>query len=326
MNTRRFLSAWGRILTGQPPMLSIEITRECPLHCPGCYAYEDQHLGGGVTLRELRDFHGDELVDGVLDLVRRHRPVHLSLVGGEPLVRHKELSRILPELSRMRVETLVVTSGVIAIPKEWNELVHIRVAVSIDGLQADHDKRRAPATYDRILQNVAGRRVDISWVITRQQLEREGYLEEYLAFWTARPEIDRIWLSLYTPQIGEQSPEMLTAEQRQRLIRELPRLKEKYDALLMTDGIAEAFATPPSDPDHCVFSRMSVNYSADLKTQVQPCFFGGEPDCRQCGCAVTAGLHWIGRKRLLGPIRASQLMEASIAVGSLVSHTASGRM
>jgi MoaA/NifB/PqqE/SkfB family radical SAM enzyme len=307
-------------------MLSIEITRECPLHCPGCYAYEDQHLGGGVTLRELRDFRGDELVDGVLTLVRRHRPVHLSLVGGEPLVRYKELSRILPELSRMRVETLVVTSGVIAILREWNQLDHIRVAVSIDGLQPDHNKRRTPATYERILQNIAGRRVDISWVITRRQVEREGYLDEYLAFWAARPEIDRIWLSLYTPQIGEQSAEMLTMEQRQQLIRELPRLKEKYEALLMTDGIAEAFATPPSDPDHCVFSRMSVNYSADLKTRVDPCFFGGEPDCRQCGCAVTAGLHWIGQKRLLGPIRAAHVMEASVFVGSLVSSATSGRM
>jgi hypothetical protein len=29
-------SAWGRILTGYTPALSIEITRECPLRCPGC--------------------------------------------------------------------------------------------------------------------------------------------------------------------------------------------------------------------------------------------------------------------------------------------------
>src|SRR5215471_17865771 len=326
MNTLRFLSAWGRILSGRPPMLSIEITRECPLHCPGCYAYEDQHLGGTVTLRQLRDFRGDALVDGVLSLVRQQKPVHLSLVGGEPLVRHKELSRILPELSRMRVETLVVTSGVIPIPHEWIDLDHIRVAVSIDGLQPDHDKRRAPATYERIVENIAGRRVDISWVITRQQVERPGYLDEYLSFWTARPEIDRIWLSLYTPQIGEDSAEMLTAEQRQFLIGELPRLKRKYEALLMTDGIAEAFATPPPDPDHCVFSRMSVNYSADLKTQVQPCFFGGEPDCRQCGCAVTAGLHWVGQKRVIGGVRIAHIMEASVAVGSLVARSSPGRM
>jgi hypothetical protein len=40
-----------------------------------------------VTLRQLRDFTGDALVHGVLQLVREHRPVHLSLVGGEPDVR-----------------------------------------------------------------------------------------------------------------------------------------------------------------------------------------------------------------------------------------------
>jgi len=57
---------------------------ECPLRCPGCYAYENQHLGGGVTLRQLNDLQG-----------------------------------------------------------------HIRIAVSVGGLREDHDRRRAPATYDR---------------------------------------------------------------------------------------------------------------------------------------------------------------------------------
>ena len=72
-------SAWGRILTGHTPALSIEITRECPLRCPGCYAYGDDHLGGSLTLREVRDFKGQELVDGVIALVDRHRPLHVSI-------------------------------------------------------------------------------------------------------------------------------------------------------------------------------------------------------------------------------------------------------
>src|SRR5271170_3452988 len=110
---REVLSAWGRILTGRVPMLSIEITRECPLTCPGCYAYGDTHLGGGITLSELSDSRGDKLVEGVLRLVRKHKPLHVSLVGGEPMVRHRELSSILPALSEMEVYTLVVTSGVI---------------------------------------------------------------------------------------------------------------------------------------------------------------------------------------------------------------------
>ena len=43
------ISAWGRILAGYTPSLSIEITRECPLRCPGCYAYGDDHLGGEMN-------------------------------------------------------------------------------------------------------------------------------------------------------------------------------------------------------------------------------------------------------------------------------------
>ena len=68
---RRWSRPWGRILTGYRPNLSIEITKECPLRCPGCYAYGDEHLGGGVTLRGLADYKGDELVTRFMALVDR---------------------------------------------------------------------------------------------------------------------------------------------------------------------------------------------------------------------------------------------------------------
>src|SRR5512146_2047746 len=139
LTPRQVLSAWGNILTGRAPMLSIEITRECPLHCPGCYAYGSEHLGGDTTLRELSDFRGDALVKGVLDLVNKHQPLHVSLVGGEPLIRHRELSRILPVLSAHGRFSLVVTSAVIPIPVEWMKLPRVRVAVSVDGLPEHHD-------------------------------------------------------------------------------------------------------------------------------------------------------------------------------------------
>ena len=45
------ITAWGPHSPRLQPSLSIEITRECPLRCPGCYAYGDEHLGGDVTLR-----------------------------------------------------------------------------------------------------------------------------------------------------------------------------------------------------------------------------------------------------------------------------------
>src|SRR5205814_5429949 len=139
------LSAWGRILTGYTPALSIEITRECPLRCPGCYAYGDEHLGGEITLREVRDFKGQELIDGVLALVDRQRPLHVSIVGGEPLVRFRELGTIIPELSRRNIHTQLVTSAVREIPAEWRGVHRLSIVVSIDGLQPEHDIRRTPA-------------------------------------------------------------------------------------------------------------------------------------------------------------------------------------
>jgi organic radical activating enzyme len=316
---REILAAWGNILTGKVPMLSIEITRECPLTCPGCYAYGESHLGGETTLRQLRDLRGDALVNGVVDLVRKHKPIHVSLVGGEPLVRHKELSRILPILSGMNIFALVVTSAVIPIPAEWMKLPRVRVAVSIDGLPEHHDIRRQPATYERILKNIEGREINVHWVITRPMLERPGYLEEYVAFWSARPEVNRIWVSVYTPQVGEQSAETLTATDRDTLARELPHLPKRYPKLLFNRGMAEAFLRPPENPDDCLFAKMSANYSADLKSLVQPCVFGGTPDCSQCGCTISSALHWIKTEKVVGPFKVGHFVSGSINTGLFVN-------
>src|SRR5580704_15379454 len=98
VRTSDVVRAWGRILKGERPSLSIEITRECPPKCPGCYAYDDAHLGGGATLRSLSDRKGRELIDGVVELADRLRPLHLSIVGGDPLVRYRGLEVMIPLL------------------------------------------------------------------------------------------------------------------------------------------------------------------------------------------------------------------------------------
>jgi hypothetical protein len=240
-------------------------------------------------------------------------------VGGEPMMRHRELDDILPALSAMGIFSLVVTSGVIPIPAEWMKIPRLRVAVSVDGLPKHHDVRRKPATYARILKNIEGREVNIHWVITGPMLREQGYLEEYVAYWNARSEVDRIWVSLYTPQIGEQSPEMLTQQDRRALARELPELALRYPKLLMKEGLAQAFVKPPENPADCVFSKMSANYSADLRSRVEPCVFGGTPDCSQCGCAISSGLHWIRTMPVAGPLKVDHFIGASVKTGLLVN-------
>jgi len=316
--TEWILGAWGRILTGYTPALSIEITRECPLRCPGCYAYNDEHLGGGVTLRDVRDFKGQALVDGVLGIVDRLKPMHLSIVGGEPLVRYRELQTLLPILASRGTHVQLVTSAVREIPAEWRNLNRLTIVVSIDGLQPEHDARRTPATYDRILKHIAGHSITVHCTVTRQQVNRAGYLEEFLQFWSARPEVDKIWVSLYTPQIGEVSDERLRPVDRERVVRDLRALRIRYRKLALPKELIDVYAEPPQSPDDCIFARTTTTISADLTTRITPCQFGGAPDCRNCGCIASAGLAAVARHQLLGIIPVGRIFNGSLKLGERV--------
>jgi sulfatase maturation enzyme AslB (radical SAM superfamily) len=326
MKTLHVFRSWGKVLTGKIPMLSIEVTRECPLRCPGCYAYGESHLGeGGPNLRSLSDYRGDDLVRNIMGLIDRHQPLQVSLVGGEPLVRHRELSRVIPELSARGIYTMVVTSGVIPIPEQWTALPKITVAVSVDGNPEDHDVRRKPATYERILRNIEGRKVNIHWTVVRKNIVEPGYMDRYLAFWNDRPEVNNIWVSVYTPQLEEESPERLGEKERQQLSQYFMSVSGKYPKLTMHRGLMDAFLKPPTSPSTCLFSKLSVNYTADLKTRVEPCVFGGAPNCAECGCSISMGLHWLGDLKLAGPLQARHLINGSLAIGRTVNRTLNQR-
>jgi MoaA/NifB/PqqE/SkfB family radical SAM enzyme len=319
VNARTVIHAWGRILAGYRPNLSIEITRECPLRCPGCYAYGDEHLGGGVTLRGLTDYKGDELVKRFMALVDEHRPMHLSIVGGEPLVRYRELNAILPQLVERGIYTQLVTSAVRPIPEEWKGLRRLQVVVSIDGLPPEHDARRTPATYERILKHIAGHQITVHCTVTRQQARREGYIEEFLKIWQANADTRLIWVSLYTPQKGELSAERLTAADRSRVIADLRRLRPQFPKLQLPDGLLAVYATPPKTPADCIFAQTTECFSADLERRITPCQFGGDPDCNNCGCMASAGLEAIGRHRLGGGIPVGKIFYASTRIGQTVA-------
>jgi sulfatase maturation enzyme AslB (radical SAM superfamily) len=267
----------------------------------------------------VADYRGKELVERVLGIVDRYQPMHVSLVGGEPMMRHRELNEVLPRLSKMGIWTMVVTSGVIPIPKEWCDLPRTTIAVSVDGLPEEHDVRRTPATYQRILKNIAGCKVNIHLTATQQMMSRENYLDDYFAFWSERPEVYQIWLSLYSPQKGEVSPEKLLPESRERIASSIPGWQKKYPKLLADSRFVQAYVTPPRSPADCTFARMSVNFTADLKTRVEPCIFGGDPDCSQCGCAVSAALHGIQNLKIKGPLRVGHLVRSSMSIGNFVN-------
>lgn len=303
---------------GRKPSLSIEITRECPLRCPGCYAYEEDHVSSGVNLRQLSDKKGESLIEGVLALVDEHDPLHLSIVGGDPLVRYRELNVLLPILGKRGIHVQLVTSAFREIPLDWISIPRLNVVISIDGLQPEHDLRRKPATYSRILHNIAGRLVTIHCTITAQMMQKPGYLEEFIRFWSAKSEIKRIWMSMFTPQKGASSAEILSPQQRVAAVEELLRLRLLYSKLDMKEAVVREFLAPPSSPEKCIFAQTTQTFSADLQTRIEPCQFGGNPDCSQCGCMASMGLAAVGHYELGMGVTAGGLFQISAGIGSKV--------
>jgi len=317
VKTSEIIRAWRKILKGERPALSIEITRECPLRCPGCYAYDDAHLGGGMILRGLRDRKGRELIDGILEIVDRLKPLHLSILGGDPLVRYRELEVMVPLLVDRGIHVQVVTSAFRPLPLGWVTVPRLNIVVSIDGLQPEHDLRRAPATYVRILKNIAGQKITIHCTITGQMMKRAGYLKEFLEYWTPKAEIRKVWFSLFTPQVGDRLPEMLQPHERLQAIADMLALRKAFPKLDMPEGMIRQFATPPRSPKECVFALTTQTLSADLKTKIVPCQFGGNPDCGSCGCVASMGLAAIAAHKLAGIIPVGAIFKASVRIGQI---------
>ena len=264
------------------------------------------------------DFKGQALIDNFFWVIDQHKPLQVSIVGGEPLVRFRELDAILPRLADRGIYTQVVTSAGRPIPLGRAALRRLKISVSIDRLQPEHNERRKPATYERILQHIAGHQITVHCTVTRQQVRRPGYLEEFVRFWSDQTTVRQTWVSLYTPQVGEDSAERLTTADRTRVVADLLDLRGRFPKLDMPKELVEVFASPPDLPDHCIFSKLTTCLSADLEKVITPCQFGGNPDCGSCGCVASAGMAAIGRHRLPGGLPVSALVDASLRVGERV--------
>jgi hypothetical protein len=146
-------------------------------------------------------------------------------------------------------------------------------------------------------------------------MKRPGYLKEFLEFWTPRPEIRKVWFSLFTPQVGDRLPEMLEQTERQRAIADMIALREEFPKLDMPEGLIRQFAKPPHSPEECVFALTTQTISADLKTKIVPCQFGGQPDCSSCGCVASMGLAAVAAHKLGGIVSVGAIFRTSVKIG-----------
>ena len=296
------IRAWGKILAGYQPNLSIEITRECPLTCPGCYAYGNEHLGGEITLRELQDFKGQQLstrCSRCSTNTSRFTSRSSAASRSSASASSTRFCRAWPSAASTRSSSRAPCGR---FPVEWAGLRRLQLVVSIDGLQPEHDERRKPATYERILKHIEGHDIRVHCTVTRQQVRRDGYLEEFAKFWSANPAVSQIWISLYTPQVGEISTERLTKADREKVVADLLAIRARYPKLRTPKALLDAYVLPPHSPDDCIFAKTTACVSANFEKPITPCQFGGNPDCANCGCIASAALAAVGRHKLPGGI------------------------
>ena len=184
--------------------------------------------GRRATLRQLIDHKGQALVDGVLEIVDRLKPLHLSIVGGDPLVRYRELELLPPQLFARGVHVQLVTSAFRTLGAGWADMPLLHVVVSIDGLQPEHDVRRAPATYERILKNIVGHEVTVHCTVTGQMMKRAGY---WRSFWNSgrRGRRSRKFGSVcLRRRLGDRFAGNADAAERLQAIEEMLVLRKKY--------------------------------------------------------------------------------------------------
>ena len=217
MKSSRASSRGGARSSRVAPRTSpIEITRECPLRCPGLLCLRRRssrrrrHPAPGQRLQGRRARH-------------RVHAAHRRARSDPPLDRRRRAAGPLPRAGRPAAEArrarhLHAARDQRRPPdsRRWASIPRLQIVVSIDGLQPEHDERRKPATYARILQHIKGQHITVHCTVTRQQVQRDGYLEEFVDFWSRNEDVDQFWVSLYTPQIGESSPEILLPADRAR--------------------------------------------------------------------------------------------------------------
>lgn len=158
--------------------VALDVTGQCNLHCPHCYA-ETFRDAEPVDLKVLgRAFDQlDEL--GVY---------HYVLQGGEPLTDLPRLKSILRMIHTEQCYVNVVTNGWLLTPdilQELKELGVDKIAFSLDsGLEAEHDYRRGEGSFHKVIQGMkmvknADLLASFSIVVTHQSINSVGFFQAY---------------------------------------------------------------------------------------------------------------------------------------------------
>jgi len=270
-------------LTGIPQdaVCSVDVTNQCNLRCHHCYFFEHEQPEN-LAVERWRAFFDKLMAEGFPFF-------SCTWVGGEPLMRQE----IIEMGSKYFRRNMVVTNGTIRIP-DWR---HVNFKVSVDGVEARHDRLRGAKTYQRIKRMIRdaaarGLRVGIATVLTR---ENEDELEHFVEEWKNEPLTSGIIFEFYTYMHGQAEADKLwlNYEERDRVIDRIQAIKTKYPKLV--EDTTRTLDLMRSEncrtvTDNCLASSRMASWDVSGNRK-QKCILGPKADCDRCGCAVPFFLH-----------------------------------
>ncbi|HEX5701671.1 MAG TPA: radical SAM protein [Pyrinomonadaceae bacterium] len=265
----------------QDAVCSVDVTNQCNLRCHHCYFFEHEQPEN-LAVERWRAFFDKLKAEGFPFF-------SCTWVGGEPLMRQE----IIEMGSRYFRRNMVVTNGTIRIP-DWP---HVNFKVSVDGVEARHDRLRGAKTYQRIKRMIRdaaerGLRIGIATVLTR---ENEGELEQFVEEWKNEPINSGIIFEFYTYMHGQPEADKLwlNYEERDRVIDRLLAIKAKYpDLVECTTHALELLRSENcrAVTDNCLAESKMASWDVSGNRK-EKCILGPKADCDRCGCAVPFWLH-----------------------------------
>lgn len=146
-----------------PPLVNLEFTKHCNARCSFCSCWQLESKG------ELSDYG---------PVIKRFRPVVVSVSGGEPLLR-KNYAELLRGIRPYCHFLAIITNGALLNAESARKLTEAgvdQICVSLDFLGAKHDEaRRVEGLYDHLSRIIpaltrAGHRIALNTVMMESNL------------------------------------------------------------------------------------------------------------------------------------------------------------
>lgn len=214
------------VAVGLPRLVNLEITKKCNARCSFCACWQ------AGSSKEIEDYG---------PIIKKFRPILLSMSGGEPLMR-KDYASVVRSVRPYCHYLILITNGLLlnedSAAKLANEGVN-QICVSLDYLGKQHDEvRQIDGLYDHISKMIPlltskGFRIAINTIIMESNLDQIIEIAHRAKQWGAM-----ISFSAFCTLKKDTGSEMVTDERKSHLkkvVDEILRLKSELKNIKNSD-------------------------------------------------------------------------------------------